>query len=101
MAGRHRAIRYKSAPSTSPSRFGLSAAIPCRSADRCNACHHQKSQLASSKKHQAAGTVNEKTLPFPGSLDTAISPPFFSTNSLHNTSPNPVPTSSCVPLVLR
>ena len=35
--------------------------------------------------------------PFPSSLSKKISPPCFSTNSLHNNRPSPLPFSSIVP----
>jgi hypothetical protein len=47
------------------------------------------------------GKVNEKMLPLPGWLSTAIWPPFFSRKSLHSFKPRPVPVSSSVPLVVK
>jgi len=47
-----------------------------------------------------AGRKTLNSLPSPGSLFTSIRPPCFSTNSLHNIRPRPVPGSWLVPLVL-
>jgi len=48
----------------------------------------------------AIGIVKVIFVPFPTVLATVISPLFFSTNSLHNNSPSPVPFSLLVPLVV-
>jgi len=51
-------------------------------------------------KLMLAGTVNENSVPSPGVLVTHILPLHFSTRSLQNNSPIPVPDSLFVPVLL-
>ena len=55
-------------------------------------------KIAAEKKIIITGSVNIKVLPLSTVLSTLMVPPFFSTKSLHNINPSPVPDSPAVPL---
>jgi len=67
---------------------------------RVGGCNRLSAGPAAGSLHCGRGRVNLKVLPRPGSLSTLILPSCFSTNSLHNSRPRPLPASSSVPLVL-